>query len=136
MQFAGTCAYADAHHWHQALDVAVYPSIDPSESFGVVAVESQSCGVPVVVSRIGGLPEVIVENKTGKLVPPRDVDALAAAMLEVLDNPALRRTMGESGRRHVVESYSIEACTAIMEKAYAEVVAPSAGKPPFQEIAG
>ena len=136
VQFAGTCAYADAHHWHQALDVAVYPSIDPSESFGVAAVESQSCGVPVVVSRIGGLPEVIVENKTGKLVSPRDVDALAAAMLEILDNPALRRAMGESGRRHVVESYSIEACTAIMEKAYAEVVAPSAGKPPLQEIAG
>ena len=129
VQFAGTCAYADAHLWHQTLDVAVYPSIDPSESFGVAAVESQSCGVPVVVSRIGGLPEVVVDSQTGTVVAPRDVDALAAAMLAILNDPALRRRMGESGRRHVVEMYSIEACTEIMEKVYAGVVAQGPGQP-------
>jgi glycosyltransferase involved in cell wall biosynthesis len=136
VQFAGTCAYADAHLWHQALDVAVYPSIDPSESFGVAAVESQSCAVPVVVSRIGGLPEVVVDGETGTTVMPRDVNALASAMLKILNDPALRQSMGEAGRRHVAATYSIEACTAIMERVYAEVVARSAGNPPIQEMPG
>ena len=129
VQFIGACVYADVHLWHQALDVAVYPSIDPSESFGVAAVESQSCGVPVVVSRIGGLPEVVVDKVTGTVVAPRDADALAAAILEILDDPALRRRMGESGRRHVVDVYSIETCVEVMEKVYAGAVARGAGKP-------
>ena len=134
VQFAGACAYGEAHLWHQALDVAVYPSIDPSESFGVAAVESQSCAVPVVVSRIGGLPEVIVDGETGTTVTPRDVNALAKALLDILDDPALRARMGEAGRRHVEATYSIDACTDIMEHVYAELVPQPASKIPIQEM--
>lgn len=128
VEFAGASAYADVHHRHQALDLAVYPSIEASESFGVAAVESQSCGVPVVVSRVGGLPEVVVDRRTGLLAPPRDASALAMAMLEILDDPQLSRRMGESGRQHVIDNFSIAACTDIMERAYRSVLArPESG---------
>ena len=128
VEFAGASAYAHVHRGHQALDLAVYPSIEASESFGVAVVESQSCGVPVVVSRIGGLPEVVLERRTGLLVPPRDADALAMAMLEILDDPQSRRRMGESGRQHVIDSFSIAACTDVMEHAYQSVLAQASGR--------
>ena len=127
VEFSGAASYSEVHLKHQALDLAVYPSVEPSESFGVAAVESQSCGVPVVVSRIGGLPEVVQERLTGLIVPPRDADALAIAMLEILDDAQLRRRMGESARQHVLDNFSISTCTDIMERVYESVMAKASG---------
>jgi glycosyltransferase involved in cell wall biosynthesis len=75
------------------LDVLVLPSYD--EPFGTVLAEAMAVGTPVVATRVGGLPEVVDDGRTGRLVPPGDPDALAAAVLEVLRE---RGRMGAAAR--------------------------------------
>ncbi|HET6348002.1 MAG TPA: N-acetyl-alpha-D-glucosaminyl L-malate synthase BshA [Candidatus Krumholzibacteria bacterium] len=79
-----------------AADVFVLPS--QHESFGLAALEAMSCGVPVVGSRIGGLPEVIEHEKTGFLCDPNDVECMKAIVLGLLKNDALRREIGAAAR--------------------------------------
>jgi glycosyltransferase involved in cell wall biosynthesis len=77
--------------------VVVLPYIEASQS-GVAHV-AYALGKPVVATTVGGLPEVVVDGVTGLLVPPRDEEALAEAILRLLDNPELRRRFAEAGRR-------------------------------------
>lgn len=86
-------------------DVFVLPS--RSESFGVAALEALSCGVPVCAYRVGGLPEV-VGAECGDLVPPFDVDALAAAVRTLVTDPVLHARQRRAARRHVVHHYPQE----------------------------
>ncbi|MDR1564499.1 MAG: glycosyltransferase [Oscillospiraceae bacterium] len=88
----------------QGLDIAAVPSL--SESFGVSAIEASACGIPVVASNVGGLPETVLEGATGLLVPPSDEKALATALKKLIESPELRRSMGERGRAFVCENYS------------------------------
>jgi glycosyltransferase involved in cell wall biosynthesis len=62
-----------------------------------------------VGSAVGGIPEVLIDGRTGLLVPPREPDALAAAVVRVLTDPDLARRLGEEGRRHVVAGFTIDA---------------------------
>ena len=77
-------------------DLLLLPS--ETESFGLVALEAMACQVPVVVSKVGGLPEVISDGREGFLVEKHDVDGMAVKALEILGNDTLRRTMGMNGR--------------------------------------
>ncbi len=87
--------------------VVVVPSIVP-EGFGRVPVEAQAMGTPVIASRLGGLPETMVEGETGMLVPPGDPKALAAALETnlALDVEA-RAMMAEAGRAHVAAHFTV-----------------------------
>jgi glycosyltransferase involved in cell wall biosynthesis len=62
----------------------------------------------VVATRAGGIPEAVVDNETGLLVPPHDDAALAAAIVRVLKEPALRERLGAAGRRRVAEEFGID----------------------------
>ena len=84
-------------------DVALLPS--DLESFGLVALEAMACAVPCVCSRVGGLPEVVQDGVEGFLVPPRDVDTMAARALEILTDPERHRQMGEAGRRRALTQF-------------------------------
>lgn len=77
--------------------VVVLPSL--AESFGFAALEAMSLGRPVIASTTGGLPEVVVDEETGLLVPAGDVGALAAALSRIIKDPESGRTLGEEGRR-------------------------------------
>jgi starch synthase len=77
----------------------VCPSI--YEPFGLINLEAMACGTAVVASRVGGIPEVVVDGETGWLVEPGDPIALGAAVREALADPARARRMGEAGRRRV-----------------------------------
>ncbi|MED5073951.1 glycosyltransferase [Anoxybacillus geothermalis] len=87
------------------MDIFAVPSTEDSESFGVAAVEAMACGVPVVVSNVGGLPEVVREGTTGLIVPKNSPEKLAGAFERLLLDEELRRRMGENGVNHVHEHY-------------------------------
>lgn len=88
----------------RGLDLLVHASLRP-EPFGRVLVEAQACGLPVVASNAGGVPEIVLDAGTGLLVPPGDPGALAAAILALIGDPARRRAMGEAGIRRAREHY-------------------------------
>lgn len=81
--------------------------VQPSrfETFGLAALEAMALGAPVVASRVGGLPEVVEDGRSGLLVPPEDPPALASAMLRVLTDPALAGQLAAEGRRRATEDF-------------------------------
>jgi glycosyltransferase involved in cell wall biosynthesis len=83
--------------------VAATPWYEP---FGIVPLEAMACGVPVVASAVGGMLDTVVDDQTGKLVPPRDARALADAIGPILDSDRLRDALGAAGRRRVCADYS------------------------------
>lgn len=92
------------------LDIYVALSRTDSESFGVAVIEASACGLPVVVSRVGGLPEVVEEEVTGLVVPKEAPAAAAAALSRLACSAELRRTMGLAGRARVLKQYAWPAC--------------------------
>lgn len=101
--FVGPVNHAQTPEELRKLDIFVAAS--RAESFGVAVVEASACGLPVVVTRVGGLPEVVAEDQTGLIAPPEDPLALAGAMRRLVLDDALRRRLGEAGRRRVLERY-------------------------------
>lgn len=87
-------------------DVLVQPS--HHEGMPMSVLEAMSFGKAVVASRVGALPEVVEEGRTGLLVPPRNPPALAEAMLRFVRDPLLPRAFGEAGRRVIVERFSLD----------------------------
>lgn len=102
----------------RSFDIMVMPSVYESETFGVAAIEASASGVPVVASRVGGVPEAVLHEKTGLLVPPRDVDALAQACIALIDDPVRRGEMGGAGERFVRRYYSWPDNTRLMGEVY------------------
>jgi len=87
-------------------DVVVMSSIEP-EAFGRVIIEAQAVGVPVVATRVGGIMEVVEDEHTGLLVLPRDTDAMANAVLRLLDDRALARRIVVNARRKLEENFTL-----------------------------
>lgn len=100
----------------QIFDIFVIPSI--SEGLSITAIEALAAGKPVVASRVGGLPEVVEDGKTGVLVPPGDPATLASAIKNLLDDPALRERMGRAGRRTAKDKFSLENMIRKTEELY------------------
>lgn len=122
VEFAGQVLHNEVPQWLQKLDIYVAASRSDSESFGVAAVEASACGVPVVVSDAGGLPEVVLNGKTGLVVPRDSPEALAESLLQLVLNPAQRAAFGEAGRKHVLEHYEWGRCVDKMVDAYMSTV--------------
>ena len=87
-RFLGVLNPADMASFYQACDVTVLPSVNSTESFGLVQIESMICGTPVVASNLPGVRQPVQMTGMGKVVPIRDSHALAKALLEVLSNPS------------------------------------------------
>lgn len=100
-------------------DVAVLPSVW-QEAFGLAALEPMSRGVPVVASRVGGIPEVVRHEEEGLLVPPADVGALEEALHRLLLDPAERRAMGERGRERSRKLFSRRRQIAVLAGIFEE----------------
>lgn len=108
-------------------DLFLLPS--ETESFGLSALEAMACEVPVVATRTGGIPEVVVHGETGYLCEVGDVDGMAAAARQLLGDEDLRRGMGAAGRWRAVESFGQDAVVqryrAIYERVTGRVLAPA-----------
>jgi len=90
--------------WYIAADVNVQSS--HAEGLGVSPLEALACGTPVVVTDVGGLPEVVDHGRVGALFPPGDDAALARAIARYLDDPELAARHAEDGRQHVLDRYA------------------------------
>jgi glycosyltransferase involved in cell wall biosynthesis len=103
-----------------AADMFVMPSL--YEGAGVALVEACAVGVACIATRVGGLPEVIEDGRTGLLVEPQSPDALASAMVRLGKDPALRAALGSEARRHVKEEFSISDSVHKLEDLYKAVL--------------
>lgn len=88
-------------------DVVVMSSIEP-EAFGRVIIEAQAVGTPVVATKVGGIVEVIEDEKTGLLVLPKDIDAMANAVLRLLNDKKLARQIASAARQRLEENFTLE----------------------------
>jgi D-inositol-3-phosphate glycosyltransferase len=93
--FLGPRSQQELPYYYGAAQVVVVPS--RYESFGLVALEAMACGTPVIASNVGGLATLVRDGRTGFLVPDGDAEALAAKLLPLLSDPALRSALGSHG---------------------------------------
>ena len=101
-------------------DLLLLPS--SQESFGVAALEAMACEVPVVASRVGGLPEVIADGETGFLREPDDIEGMAAVAVRLLSDPDLHRRVAQGALRAVHERFCAEEIVPRYEALYQEVL--------------
>jgi L-malate glycosyltransferase len=103
-----------------AADVFLLPSAQ--ESFGLAALEAMACEVPVVASRVGGLPEVIDDGLTGFLHPPEDVEGMTASAVRLLNDAALHNRIAAAGRQHVLDHFCVDRIVPLYERCYERVI--------------
>jgi L-malate glycosyltransferase len=104
---------------HKAFDVFVMSSV--TEGLGTSLLDAMAASKPIVATAAGGIPEVVVDGETGFLVPPRDHQAMAAAIIRLLEDEKLRRGMGEAGRRRAESRFSAERMVHETLKVYQRV---------------
>jgi glycosyltransferase involved in cell wall biosynthesis len=115
----------DPERWFRAMDVFVHaPRL---EAFGLVLVEAMASGLPVIAARVGGIPEIVRENRTGLLVAPESPELLAQALDNLVSDPARRAAMGEEGCRVAHLEYGSDLCAQRHRRLYEALLA---GRPP------
>lgn len=117
--FFGTIPNKEVPQALQNFDIFVNCSL--RESFGVAIVEAMACKLPIVATDTEGFREVVVDGETGYVLKDREPETMAAAFRTLLDNPELRREMGENGRKRVLEEYDWERNVDVMEKLFESV---------------
>ena len=105
--------------YYAASDLLVLPSKDRSEGFGLTILEANACGKPAIGSEVGGIPDVIKHGFNGLLVPPDNPEELCRAMLSLIENDSLRKTMGRNGRTFA-EEHDWSRVAEATEKVYLE----------------
>jgi glycosyltransferase involved in cell wall biosynthesis len=120
VQFVGFVSPDQMYPFLQQHHIMVMPS--RTESFGVAALEASACGRPVIASRVGGVPEVVLHRKTGILVPPKDPQKLAEAIINLAQDAKTREEMGQAGYRFVKENYSWEKSLDMMGELYERLI--------------
>ncbi len=124
--FTGPVAHGQVPDYQNMLSISVSVSTADSESFGVAVLEASACGKPVVVSSVGGLPEVVEDGVTGIVVPPRDPERTADAIERLASDPELRARMGAAGRERVRRLYDWNRCVDAMLDCYRSLLGTEA----------
>jgi L-malate glycosyltransferase len=102
-------------------DLLLMPS--ELESFGLVALEAMACQVPTIATQVGGVPELIEDGVTGRLLPVGDIDGMAGAALELLRDPSRLEEMKDAARRHARSRYCASKILPLYERFYERVLA-------------
>ena len=93
----------------------------------MAVLEAMAAGLPVIVSAVGGLPEIVEDEVNGLLIPPKDVEALARGLARLLESPDLARRLGQKAREHIEARYSLERMGQVANAAYDELVRKKLG---------
>ena len=117
--FRGLVSHADVVNYYRSADVFVNPSF--YESFGMSVIEAMACQCAVVGTRVGGAAGIITEGKTGILVEPGNVSALADAILSFLGDESLRRSMGAAARKRAIDTFSWERVCESLTRSYTNI---------------
>jgi glycosyltransferase involved in cell wall biosynthesis len=120
VKFIGSVSHADVPNWLNTFDI--YCALSESESFGVAVIEASACEVPVIVSDVGGLPEVVEDGKTGFIIPLGQVEVVADKIIELAKNQELRHIMGKTGREVVLKQYEWQENADRMERLYSKII--------------
>src|SRR5262249_43791044 len=120
--FLGEVEQSTLLEWYTAADIAVVPSL-LYESFSYTCAQAMAAGVPVVASRIGGIPETVDDGVSGLLLEPGDARGLARAILSLARDPQLRESMGQAGRAkaqtkftaHAIAEAVLSLCRSLLE---------------------
>ncbi|HLG86722.1 MAG TPA: glycosyltransferase [Alphaproteobacteria bacterium] len=122
VRFMGALPYAEVLDQMRKAAMLVLPSVRTStgrvEGLGMVLLEAAATGVPAIASRIGGIPEGVIDNETGFLVPERDEAALAERIGALLEHRDMRLAMGAKGRALVEERFDLRRQTDLLEEHY------------------
>lgn len=119
--FLGIVSEEKLNALYQACDLFVAPSL--YESFGLIYLEAMNYAKPVIGCQVGGIPEVVEQGVTGRLVEPAAPQALAEAIVELLSSPALLRDMGLAGRRRLLDRFTHVQMARGFEAIYRAVLA-------------
>lgn len=117
----------DAPEILRTIDLLAIPSL--SEGISMVLLEAMSRAVPVVATRVGGIPEVVVHGETGLMVPPGDARCLARGLCALLDRPERAREMGEEAEKRARETFPLSLAAERIRRIYEEVVGRSGAVP-------
>lgn len=117
--FLGKVDHQNLPDVYAASDLCVVPS--HYESFGMVALEAQACGRPVVASDVGGLRHTVVDGQTGLLVPPRDACAFAGAIARLLEQPRLAERLGQTAALRVERGFTWPVVAGEMAQLYRQL---------------
>src|SRR5690606_29941707 len=115
---SGSQELVDAYH---AADLFILPSIH--EPFGIVILEAWSAGLPVLASRVGGVPYFVEHEIDGFLIAPDDVDAFVAAAANLLNNPALGKSLAAAGNQKARQEYGWDKVTDRLIAVYDAAIA-------------
>jgi glycosyltransferase involved in cell wall biosynthesis len=119
VELAGHIPQPELPAFYAGIDIFAMPS--HRESYGVAALEASATGVPVVASRVGGIPEVVIDGATGILVPPRDPGALAEGLDRLVRDGGLRATLGRRGRDEACRHHARDAAVGRMIAFYRRI---------------
>jgi glycogen(starch) synthase len=120
IQLLGRLPDAEVQRWLQRATLFVAPSL--YESFGLVFLEAMRCGAPVIGTRVGGIPEVVEDGKSGVLVDPESPGALARVIIDLLGDPVRRAELGASGRERFQTLFSASRMGTEMTAIYLEAI--------------
>ena len=112
----------DPENWMRAFDLFCLPSY-ANEGVPQALMQAMLCGLPVITTPVGAIPEIISDNRTGMLVPPRDADALVTTIDQLLADPARRAALGEAARLEALERFGYEYMIDRMEAVFRAAVA-------------
>ncbi len=128
-RFLGAQPQAAVRQWMAQATALCLPSVRAAsgavEGLGLVLLEAQAMGLPVVGSDIGGIPEVVQDGITGLLAPEQDFVAMARALLQLLESERLRRQLTQAARGRVMEYFNLERQTLLLQDIYDEITAES-----------
>jgi len=120
--FAGRVSNEELPNYYGATDVFVLPSVSRLEAFGIVTLEAMASEVPVVVSDIPGVREVITEGRNGLVAEPMNSQDIAGKIRSILENPEMAERMGKKGRERVLENFTWDIVAESIEKVYEELL--------------